>query len=71
MKSNVRSGVKTPTICTVRHSHTERTSSPVVVEDNEKLNEVDGVGYLSATGADAWSGGTERISTGVSSERSQ
>lgn len=27
--------------------------------------------YLSATGAEAWSGGIERISTGVSRERSQ
>jgi hypothetical protein len=64
-------GVKRPYLYCTLWPH-RRTSRPRVMETTKKLNgPFMGVGYLSPTGADAWSRGIERISSGVSRERSQ
>jgi hypothetical protein len=70
MKSNRRRGVKRHYLyCTLWPKR--MYEPPRGEEDNEFNAPFMGVGYLSATGADAWSCRIERISTGVSRERLQ
>ena len=71
MKSNGRWGVKHHYLyCTLMAKPNVRASRGD--GGQRKLNApFMGVGYLSATGADAWSCRIERISAGVSRERLQ